>query len=158
MSALLLPPIQTLRRLSNPGFARTFFAATSNRRLRSAAQIAAMLVTSTTGSSALEILLEQSFKYRLIRWLYQSGHPPELRSVLIPEEVFMKEENDALARANLLLRGMTDSELLPLSGLQLVVRAVVTTLLAVPCTITTIVSTVFTSVRRWPFRKCTASD
>jgi len=83
-----------------------------------------MLLTSTTGTSDLEILLEKSFKYRLIRWLYQSGHPLELRAVLIPEEMFVKEENNPLARANLLLRAMTESELLPLNKFQLSVRVI----------------------------------
>jgi len=55
----------------------------------------------------------QSFQFRIIRWLHGTGFPPQLRGRHIPEVEFDVEEGNPLTRSKLLLRGMTDSDLLP---------------------------------------------
>jgi hypothetical protein len=75
-----------------------------------------------TGRSDMHILLQRSFHYRLLRWLYEKGHPLQLRGEYIPELTFDQQKDDPLARAKLLLQGMAETDLLPLSGLQLKAR------------------------------------
>jgi hypothetical protein len=69
--------------------------------------------------SDMHLLLERSFKYRLIRWLFETGHPLQLRGGYIPDLIFDQHQDDPLARAKLLLQAMTETDLVPLCGLTL---------------------------------------
>jgi hypothetical protein len=71
-------------------------------------------VTTDRPDLELHSLLRQSFQIRLMRWLNGKGHPAELRGTIIPEELYDEQSNDSLTRAKLLLRAVTDADLLPI--------------------------------------------
>jgi hypothetical protein len=86
----------------------------SIRRVSSVMDVRTKLQFLTTGaSSEIADLLYGVFQYRLIRWIKGKGHPIKLRGTYILESVFDAECGDALVRARLLLRAVSDSELLP---------------------------------------------
>jgi len=100
-----------------PSFSgRTLFAATSNRRLATVTQLLDRIQFTTTDRTDLELyrLLRQSFQLRLTRWLHGKSHPIELKGTLIPQELYDRQHDDPLIRAKLLLRAITDADLLPI--------------------------------------------
>ena len=116
-----LAVLQTLLPERKPSFCRLLLAATSNRRVQSVDQIAALLVFVEGASyfDELHQLLARSFRYRLIRWLYGKGFPSQLQGIYYSAEAFIKHKDNPLARAILLHRAMTDVDLVPLSEFQL---------------------------------------
>jgi hypothetical protein len=87
----------------------------SNRRITHCSQVVQQLkfITLDGTTSELSLLLQQSFQFRLLRWLHGHGHPDALRGVHIPENVFDAEKDDPLVRAKLLLRAISETDLLP---------------------------------------------
>ena len=112
---------QTLKINEGPHYCRKLLAAMSNRRIKDVSNVAAALtfIAGPSSNSELHTLLRQSFQYRLIRWLYGKGHPAQLKGIYIPDDVFDQERDDAFARARLLLRGMTEIEIVPITNFQL---------------------------------------
>ena len=54
------------------------------------------------------------FQLRLERYAYGMGHPNGLRCLDVTEEEFQLCRNDPLLRANLILRGGSDSDMRPM--------------------------------------------
>jgi len=109
---------QTFGPTCEPEFCQKLLAAMSNRRVTHPDQVIDRLIFQTTDSdvSDTDVALRENFQSRLIRWLCGIGHPLELRGTYIPEDVFEREKTDRLVRAKLLLRAVTDSDLLLVSG------------------------------------------
>jgi hypothetical protein len=99
-----------------PEFGREMLAAMSNRRVRDVRDITGRLEfhTKDTTQAAVDKLIKSMFQYRLLRWLHGTGHLEPLRGTHIPEDVYNAERDDTLVRARLLLRSLSDSDLLPL--------------------------------------------
>jgi len=108
--------IQTLKLKQTSDFCRKIFAATSNRRVTDPTQVIDKLefVTADRNFTDLYMLMRRCFRLRLMRWLYGRGHPLSLKGTCVPEDVFESEREDPLVRARLLLKAVTDSDLLPI--------------------------------------------
>jgi hypothetical protein len=101
-----------------PDFCRNIFAATSNRRLTSVAQLRRHIRFFTTDAENREIdhTLRQCFQIRFIRWLNGKGHPVQLRGTIVPEGEYDKHRDNPLIRATVLLQAVADTDLLPVDG------------------------------------------
>lgn len=88
-----------------------------DKRPRRAEDVAARLRFHPNGDDLDERTLKvfQMFRYRLLRWLYGSGHPENVEGTLVDTSKFDQQKQDPLLRAKLLLLAMTDSDLLPVA-------------------------------------------
>jgi hypothetical protein len=102
--------------INPPNFGRELLAAMSDRRIKSVRDIIKRLkfVTKDVAQSESHDLLRCIFQYRVLRWLHGKGHPEQLGGAHISQAVQDAERDDPLVRARLMLRAITDSDLLPL--------------------------------------------
>jgi hypothetical protein len=56
-----------------------------------------------------------AFELALRMYLRCTGHPPGTQGI-VPERDFERQRNDPLCRANLLMRGLTETTMLPLAS------------------------------------------
>jgi hypothetical protein len=108
---------KTFNLQEQPDFCRTLLAKASNRRIVEVSEVINKLKfkTDDKGSSELNTLLRTSFQFRLLRWLHGIGHPRPLRGTHISNDDWDEQRNDTLVRANLMLRAVGETELLPIS-------------------------------------------
>jgi hypothetical protein len=91
----------------------------SNRRISQLSDLVNRLAffTEDPFCSDLDQLIQSAFQLRLLRWLQGNTHPVQLKGTFIDDDTFDALPSGELARARILLRAMSDSDLIPLNPL-----------------------------------------
>jgi hypothetical protein len=106
--------MQTLRPLDT-NYHQRLLAAMSNRRVTSVSDIMDRLeFTARNPPSDLDDFIRDIFQFRLHRWLKGDGHPDAIRGGIVPEKDFLQNVGNPLIRACLLLKSISDCDILPL--------------------------------------------
>jgi hypothetical protein len=102
---------------TSPYLARRFFAALYNNRIDNPSDVFNRVTTYIDNDAQDAKIISQLFLYRLRRWVFGYGHPPELVDSFVDQHTYHACRNDPLCRAQLLLKCLTDLEVLPVTGI-----------------------------------------